>query len=162
MVYEPDLITRGAAKNIKDIVINSGWYTMGWDYLNKWEWGVIINFRSSTFWLNAHCKHVGRKFSGGMQNAIFRLKTRGQELSNDIEDTPMLVNISMSYTVGKLLKPPFQCTEVCNCIFEYLLPVSLMPSGSLPEVPFFNLPLQVNGENLSLLTEHVVLCIDWY
>ena len=35
MVCEPDLITRGEAKNIKNIVINSGWYTMGRDYLNK-------------------------------------------------------------------------------------------------------------------------------
>ncbi len=35
MVFEPDLITRGEAKNIKNTVINSGWYTMGRDYLNK-------------------------------------------------------------------------------------------------------------------------------
>ncbi len=35
MVYEPNFITSGEAKNTKDIVINSGWYTMGWDYLNK-------------------------------------------------------------------------------------------------------------------------------
>ncbi len=35
MVSEPDLITRGEAKNIKSIVINSGWYTMEKDYLNE-------------------------------------------------------------------------------------------------------------------------------
>ncbi len=35
MVCEPDLITRAEAKNIKNIVINSGWYKMGRDYLNK-------------------------------------------------------------------------------------------------------------------------------
>ncbi len=42
-----------------------------------------------------------------------------------VYDTPMLLNISMSYTVGKLLKPTFQCQEVCNCAFEYLLPAPL-------------------------------------
>ncbi len=49
MVCEPDLITRGEANNIKNTVINSGWYTMGRDYLNKWELGVSLDFRSSTF-----------------------------------------------------------------------------------------------------------------
>ena len=41
MVREPDLITSGEAKNMKNIVINSGWYIIGRDYINKWEWGVI-------------------------------------------------------------------------------------------------------------------------
>ncbi len=35
MVCEPDLISRGEAKNINNIVMNSGWYIMGRDYLNK-------------------------------------------------------------------------------------------------------------------------------
>ncbi len=29
-------------------------------------------------------------------------------------DTPMLLNICMSYTVGKLLNPTFQCSEIRN------------------------------------------------
>ena len=33
MVCEPDLITTGEAMYMKYIVINSGWYTMGRDYL---------------------------------------------------------------------------------------------------------------------------------
>ncbi len=48
MVYKPDIITAGEAKNMKNIVINSGLYTMGRDYINKWEWGVIHDFWSST------------------------------------------------------------------------------------------------------------------
>ena len=33
MVCEPDLITTGEAMHMKYIAINSGWYTMGRDYL---------------------------------------------------------------------------------------------------------------------------------
>ena len=43
-----------------------------------------------------------------------------------VYDTPMLFNIGMSYTVGKLLKSTFQFSVVRNCVFEYLLPASLI------------------------------------
>ncbi len=33
MVYQPDLITTKEAMHMKYIVINSGWYTMGRDYI---------------------------------------------------------------------------------------------------------------------------------
>ena len=42
-----------------------------------------------------------------------------------VYDTPILHNICVSYTVGKLLKPTFQWSEVRNCVSEYLLPASL-------------------------------------
>ena len=41
MVCEPDLITTREAMYMKCIVINSGWYTMGWDYLLN-ETGVLF------------------------------------------------------------------------------------------------------------------------
>ncbi len=43
-----------------------------------------------------------------------------------VYDTPMLLNIVVSYTVGKLLKRTFQWSEVRICVFEYLLPASLL------------------------------------
>ncbi len=42
-----------------------------------------------------------------------------------VYDTSMLLNIGMSYTVGKPLHPTFQCPEGRNCVFEYLLLASL-------------------------------------
>ena len=61
MVYKPDLITTGEAKNMKNIVTDSGLYTMGRDYLNKWEWGVIHDFRSSTL-MGFGIRHWDRKY----------------------------------------------------------------------------------------------------
>ncbi len=49
MVCEPDLITSGEAMYMKYFVIYSGWYTIRSDYLNKWDWGVILDFGYTTF-----------------------------------------------------------------------------------------------------------------
>ncbi len=46
----------------------------------------------------------------------------------------MLHNIGMSYTVGKLLHPTFQCPEVRNGVFEYLLPASLCVTSKYKEI----------------------------
>ncbi len=40
-------------------------------------------------------------------------------------NTPILLNIGMSYTVGKLLTSAFQCIEVRKRVSAYLLPASL-------------------------------------
>ena len=50
MVCGPDLIISGDAVYVKYFVIYSGWYTMGRDYLNKWDWGVILDFGYATFY----------------------------------------------------------------------------------------------------------------
>ncbi len=61
MVCEPDLITTGEAMYMKYNVINSGWYTIGRDYLKfKWDWGVILYFRCSTFLSASHKTQGGQ------------------------------------------------------------------------------------------------------
>ena len=40
-------------------------------------------------------------------------------------NTPILLNIGMSYTVGKLLSSAFHCLEVRKRVTAYLLPASL-------------------------------------
>ena len=65
----------------------------------------------------------------------------------------MLFNIGMSYTVGKLLDLTFQCSEVRNCVFEYLLPASLpffnwhfaIVSVPDPSVAYYNVLLLIGG-----------------
>ncbi len=42
-----------------------------------------------------------------------------------VYDTPILLNIGMSYTIGKLLTSAFQCLEVRKRVTAYLLPSSL-------------------------------------
>ena len=62
-----------------------------------------------------------------------------------VYDTPMLLSISVSYTVGKLLKPTFQWSEVRNCVFEYLLPASLVlmqfPHSTFTQVCVFHVEI---------------------
>ena len=43
-----------------------------------------------------------------------------------VYDTPILLNIGMSYTIGKLLNSPFQGSEVRKRVTAYLLPASLL------------------------------------
>ncbi len=43
-----------------------------------------------------------------------------------IYDTPILLNIGMSYIGGKLLTSAFQCLEVRKRVTAYLLPASLL------------------------------------
>ncbi len=51
MVCEPNRITSGEAMHMKYFVIYSGWYTMGRDYLNKRDWGVILDFGHATLYV---------------------------------------------------------------------------------------------------------------
>ncbi len=71
-----------------------------------------------------------------------------------VYDTPILLNIGMSYTVGKLLNSSFQCPEVRHCVFAYLLPAPLTVILDIVQYPG-NTQKKIPIHKISL---HCIVC----